>query len=120
MEREWWLSRLSDALAGERWLIDGNFSGTPLQRAYRADTVIFLMPPRLLCLWRAFWREALGRYPHGGHSAKWPSRELLLDIWGFPPQAAWQWAQLRTVPGLRLVLLKSEAEVGRWLAALRS
>ncbi|WP_227978605.1 AAA family ATPase [Deinococcus terrestris] len=80
VERERWLSRLSDALVGDRWILDGNFSSTLLRRAYRADTVIFLKLPRLRCLWRAFWRERLGTYPHGEHPPKWPSQALLLDI----------------------------------------
>ncbi|TDE85090.1 DNA topology modulation protein FlaR [Deinococcus sp. S9] len=116
--RERWLSCLSDALAGERWILDGNFSSTLLERAYRADTVFFLRPPRSMCLWRAFWRERLGRYPHGDHPPKWPSRALLQDIWQFSPQAEWQLAQLRTVPGLRLVVLRNDREVAaeltRW------
>lgn len=111
VERGVWRSRLSDALTGERWILDGNFSSTLLRRAYRADTVFFLRPPRWQCLWRAFWRERLGRYPHGGHPPKWPSRALMLDIWQFSPQAEWQLAQLRTVLGLRLVVLRSDGEI---------
>lgn len=119
VERALWLSRLRMALAGERWIIDGNFSSTLLLRAYRADHVIFLQRPRLLCLWRAFWRELLGRYPHGGHPPKWPSRALMLDIWTFPPQGAWQLAQLRTVPGLRLTVLHTDREVQAFLQGRR-
>ncbi|WP_291426895.1 DNA topology modulation protein FlaR [Deinococcus sp.] len=114
VERERWLSRLTDAPAGETWIIDGNFSSSLLRRAYAADTVIFLMPPRWLCLWRAFTREALGRHPHGGQQAGWPSQELLQDIWKFGPQAQWQLAQLKTVPGLRLVVLRSSAEIASY------
>lgn len=117
VERTLWLERSRAALAGERWILDGNFSSTLLVRAYAADTVVFLQPPRWRCVWRAFWRERLGRYPHGGHPPKWPSKALLLDIWGFPPQAAWQLAQLRTVPGLRLVVLAGDREVRAFLAS---
>ncbi|MEW6421774.1 MAG: DNA topology modulation protein FlaR [Deinococcota bacterium] len=60
-----WPSRLQAALAGERWILNGNFSSTLLERAYRADTVFFLRPLRRVCLWQAFWRERLGRHPHG-------------------------------------------------------
>lgn len=72
--------------------------------------MFFLRPPRWQCLWRAFWRERLGRYPHGGHPPKWPSRALLLDIWQFSLQAEWQLAQLRTVPKLRVVVLRSDRD----------
>ncbi|WP_102126450.1 DNA topology modulation protein FlaR [Deinococcus planocerae] len=111
VEPSMWHRRLAEVLGGEAWILDGNFSSTLLERAYRADTVFFLRPPRRVCLWRAFWREALGRHPHGDHPAKWPSRALLLDIWQFQPQADWQLTQLRTVPGLRVNVLHSDAEV---------
>ena len=46
MDRAVWTRRLEGALAGESWLLDGNFSSSLLKRAYRADTVYFLMFPR--------------------------------------------------------------------------
>lgn len=107
VERTLWLERLRGALGGEAWIIDGNYSSTLLRRAYRADTVIFLTLPRWQCLWRAFWREALGHFPHGPQQAGWPSRALLRDIWTFSAQAQWQLAQLKTVPGLEIVVLES-------------
>lgn len=119
VDRAVWTRRLEGALAGESWLLDGNFSSSLLKRAYRADTVYFLMFPRARCLWQAFWRERLGRYPHGGHPPKWPSRALMLDIWGFPPQGEWQLAQLRTVPGLTIHVLRSDADVQAALEAAR-
>tara|TARA_R110000868_G_scaffold58025_12_gene179020 strand:+ start:1297 stop:1800 length:504 start_codon:yes stop_codon:yes gene_type:complete len=44
------------ACAGDRWIIDGNFSSTFDIRMPRADTIIWIDQPRWLCLWRAFWR----------------------------------------------------------------
>lgn len=120
VERVLWQERLQEALGGERWILDGNFSSTLLRRAYRADTAVFLNPSRRQCLWRALWRERLGRYPHGDHRPRWPSRALLLDIWGFPPQAAWELAQLRTVPGLRVVALAGDRDVRAFLESTTS
>ncbi len=51
---------LASAIAGERWIIDGNFLGpeaNPDARFERADTVIFLDLPRRLCLWRVLSRR---------------------------------------------------------------
>ncbi len=46
--------------AQQRWVIDGNYSRTFDLRLRRADTVVFLDPPRWLCLWRVLWRTASG------------------------------------------------------------
>jgi len=47
---------LAPILAGERWLIDGNYGGTMDERLERADTVVYLDYPTRLCLWRALGR----------------------------------------------------------------
>ena len=43
-------------LAGERWLIDGNYGGTMAARLERAETVVYLDYPIRLCLWRTLVR----------------------------------------------------------------
>ena len=114
-----WQQRLAEALAQERWILDGNFSTTLRERALHADQVVFLRPPRLLCLWRAFWRERLNLRPHARHDgAKWPSRALLQDIWQFPPQAQRQWEELARLPHLKVTVLRSDAEIRAWLRQL--
>jgi adenylate kinase family enzyme len=51
-----WAERLKTFLAGESWIIDGNYSGTIEMRLAACDTAIFLDLPRLLCVWRVIWR----------------------------------------------------------------
>jgi adenylate kinase family enzyme len=51
-------------LAGEGWIIDGNYGGEMEPRIAAADTVIFLDLPRLVCIWGAIRRQ--WRWPHGG------------------------------------------------------
>jgi adenylate kinase family enzyme len=49
-------ARLAEAVAGERWLIEGNYGSTLAPRLERADTVIYLDFPIRLCLWRLIRR----------------------------------------------------------------
>jgi adenylate kinase family enzyme len=46
LEREVFRSRVSDFVEGERWIIDGNYSSAQDIVWARADTVIFIDPPR--------------------------------------------------------------------------
>ena len=115
VERSVWHARLAEATAQDRWILDGNILTTLLRVAYRADTVVYLRSPRGLCLWRVFQRAALGQFSHGERWQGWPTRELLRSVWQFPAQADWQLAQLRTVPGLRLAVLRNDAETAAFL-----
>jgi len=49
-------ARLSDTVAQDAWLIEGNYGSTLAPRLERADTVIYLDFPIHLCLWRLLRR----------------------------------------------------------------
>ena len=51
-----WRERQRALLAGEAWIIDGNYNETLALRLERAETVIFLDTPWWLCASRAFVR----------------------------------------------------------------
>ena len=51
-----WSARVDELLAGERWIIDGNYGDSMARRLARADTAILLDYPTYLCLWRLFRR----------------------------------------------------------------
>lgn len=49
-------AELAEVLAGERWIIDGNYGSTLPMRIARADTVVWLDYPTWRCLGRVFKR----------------------------------------------------------------
>lgn len=56
-----WDRRLAEIVAGDRWIIDGNYSGSLERRLDRADTVIDLRLPAWRCVWRILKRVASSR-----------------------------------------------------------
>ncbi|MCL2195827.1 MAG: AAA family ATPase [Oscillospiraceae bacterium] len=50
--RDEFIAKQHEWVAGERWLIDGNYQGTVEIRYAAADLVIFLDLSRWLCIWR--------------------------------------------------------------------
>ncbi|MGB7369794.1 MAG: topology modulation protein [Erythrobacter sp.] len=56
-----WLPDLQRILALDTWIIDGNDAGTMPLRLGRADTVVFLDFPPILCLWRVVKRIVANR-----------------------------------------------------------
>jgi adenylate kinase family enzyme len=77
-----WRERQRELLAGEAWIIDGNYNETLALRLERADTVIVLETPWFLCACRAFvrgLRKPAGEMPEGCQDS---IHRRLLDEWG--------------------------------------
>jgi len=117
---------LDHAVAGNRWILDGNFlSAEPdAPRFARADTVIFLDLPRTTCLGRALWRLVRDRRRRRPDLPEDCAEGFDLDflrwIWRYPrddrPEV------LRMLAGLdgRVDVrhLRSRSDVRRYVAAL--
>jgi len=54
--QEDWAATVQTLAARDRWIMDGNFSGTFKHRMPRADTVVFLDVSTARCLWRVIKR----------------------------------------------------------------
>lgn len=85
--REVMLARLAAAVAGNSWLIDGNYSGSLDLRLARADAVIWLDLPTWPCLWGVINRVAshIGR-TRADMTRDCPERingDFLLYVWRF-------------------------------------
>jgi adenylate kinase family enzyme len=56
-----WAERQRRLAVADGWVMDGNYAGTLALRLERADTVVFLDLPPLVCAWQVVRRWALGR-----------------------------------------------------------
>jgi len=114
---------LAEALAGERWIADGDFldDGAADARFARADTVVWLDLPRRLCLWRIGWRLLRDRrrrrpdLPAGCRESFDPA--FLRWVWSYPGRRAEVAAVLDAVArqGVTVWRLRSRREVERFL-----
>ena len=57
-DRAEWDALNRQLVKGERWILDGNYGGTMEIRLAAADTIVFLDPPPLRCIWRVVGRRA--------------------------------------------------------------
>jgi len=56
-----WLQTVKELLSRDAWIIDGNYSGTLVQRIEACDTIIFLDFSTAVCLWRVVKRWVVNR-----------------------------------------------------------
>jgi adenylate kinase family enzyme len=49
-------ARVTEAVSGPRWVIDGNYGNIRHLTWSRADTIIFLDYPKRIVMWRLLWR----------------------------------------------------------------
>jgi adenylate kinase family enzyme len=118
-----WLATVDELVAGERWIMDGNFGGTMERRLAACDNVVFLDLSRWLCLWRvvARWMRHRGvarpDMAPGCHERL--DASFLAWIFNYPersrPKVMRRLASLR--PDQRAIVLRSRREVAQFLVA---
>lgn len=114
----------ADAVTGDRWIIDGNYSRTFERRIEKADTVIILDLPRWACMIGIFGRFLKGigttrpdMAPGCPEKLDW---EFIKWVWNFRKRSRDK--QLALAGELRATkavhVLKSRRAVRRWLDKL--
>jgi adenylate kinase family enzyme len=121
--RQEWAKTLEELTARDSWIMDGNYSGTLELRLARADAVVLLDLPRLLCVWRIFKRRLAYRASARPDMAAGCPEALSLKfvrwVWDYPARSRPKvLARLAAASAdKRIIRLRSRREVGRFLAA---
>lgn len=125
-----WRARVATLLAGDRWILDGNYNRSQDRVMARADTIVVLDPPR----WQAVAgvvARCIRSGPRGRHRADLPDGcaerldlAFLAWIWRFPAQHRGELlarvARHRAGrPELSVHVLRDRAATRAWLASLR-
>lgn len=119
---ETWKATIARLVAGERWILDGNFGGSLEARLAACDTVVFMDMPRLQCVWRVFVRRLRHRGRTRPDMTPGCDEKLSLDflwwIWTYPARRRPAvFARLRTLrTDQTAVVLRSDDDVERFLA----
>jgi adenylate kinase family enzyme len=118
---EEWLKTVNELISGDSWILDGNYGGTLRLRVERADTIIFLDMPRLLCLWRVAKRRLLYRNRSRPDMAEDCAEKLDLEfiswVWNYSHRSRPRVLKLlnENSERKRIVWLRSDADVEQFL-----
>ncbi len=110
-------TRVAGAHAGERWVSDGNFAHTTFDlRLPQADLIVWIDPPRPLCMWRALVR--IFRPGEAHHALELP--RVMWSIWRFDRVNRRHIEQGRCIHGreVPLVVLRRKKNVEAFLGAI--
>ena len=119
-----WRGRVERLVRGDTWIIDGNYSGTLDVRLAACDTVVFLDPPRAVCVWRVLKRAAVLRGGARPDMAEGCAEKFDLSflawVWNYPSRTRPKVFALieKHARDKRVVRLRSPAAVERFLAEL--
>jgi adenylate kinase family enzyme len=133
LPREEFRDRVNAVVAGERWVIDGNYTSNVKDLVWaRADTVVWLdLPKRTVMrriVWRSFQRAARRVELWNGNRERWRNlfsldKEESVVAWAWQTHAATR-AKLEAAMAdplnarLRFVRLRSPAEVRQFLLSV--
>lgn len=124
---EEWNAKVQNLIAKDRWVMDGNYSGTLEIRAGRSDTIIFLDFSTRTCLWGILRRRL--QY-HGRTRPSMPTNcpeRLNLEFFHY----VWNYRRSRRPAMLerlkryeaakkKVLIFRNRREVSEWIEGLRS
>lgn len=117
-----WIARTREIVAGERWIIDGNYGSTLGRRLSRADTVIWLDYPTGLCLWRVIRRVVTMHGRTRPDMAEGCPERFNLDFLGYVFRFRGEWRERNRVAlsGFhgKILHFAKPAQTREWLASL--
>jgi adenylate kinase family enzyme len=120
-----WQALLDRIVAGESWIVDGNFTGSLPQRLAAADLVIYLDISPLRSTVRATRRRILHRWRRApgvpGGSRPMFDAQLFRWIWTFPRRKRPDLLEQLRQPSVadKAVILRNPREVKRFVRSLR-
>ena len=135
LPREEFRRRVAAAVAGERWVIDGNYTSQVKDLVWAcADTVVWLDLPRRTVMrriiWRSLWRAAKRTELWNGNRERWrnfftwnPEQSVISWAWHKHAADHAKYAAAATDPAnahLRFIRLASRRDVARFLDQARS
>lgn len=116
--------RLTEAVVGPNWIVDGSFAEFAFDLTLaRADMLVMIDRPRLLCQWRILWRSAFERsgvrpdLPKGcPEKFDW---KLMREAWRYDAERrpAIEAERLKQGPDVPVVRLDSDMEIKNFLNA---
>jgi adenylate kinase family enzyme len=125
-ESNWFHEQVAEAVKGDAWVMDGNYTGSHLHlRLSRAHAVIWLDLPRHVYFPRVVWREikyyGRARQDIGPGCPERIDLPFLKDwVWTYPTRSRALHAEIMaSLPaGVRGIVLKSRAEVAAFSSDL--
>ena len=117
-----WAKKVEEILARDRFIMDGNYSGTLELRLRACDTVVFLDLPRALCFWRVlkrslrYWNRSRPDMADGCRENF--NLEFLRWVWSYPERTRPKVLEMLNehAQSKKIISLRSPKEVEKFLA----
>jgi adenylate kinase family enzyme len=125
-------ARVAEFVAGERWVVDGNYSAVQDLVWQRADTVVWLDPPRRRVMRQLIWRTVRRAVTHAelwnGNREEWrgifradPTKSVIAWAWSRHRAVRERYSSAQADPAnahLTFIRLRSEDDVAALAASV--